>query len=834
MLYILCESSSIERKTYVEMQNILKKFKEMNGAKKVLFILALFVLIVAFYALTIYSIGSFFKTITGGAESEFYYALVDSSGRPVSIIVILLFTVVIAISLMHINRRNDVKTSDDRGVHIMKDKTHGRGEWLNNDEEGMKDAFLIDDIHNTLTTIYGQKKGTKNGKQVVGYKKYENGPTGTRNVCCIAVMGSGKTYCYANTEVIQAMLRGDSVIMTDPKGEGYKDLSYISRQLGRETGVLNLVSPAHSDYWNILDETIEPLTGRVSALRISQWVRIYMENATSDKKKDFWYDCAVNLIEAVIGFTAWQKEEPIMNNFVTLYRSVSINTENKEREKVIRKMTGRLCSFSYCEEVIRKEAQAQNLDLDYINQLIDDIKEHSSEHKFNIGEVYDNLRYFKQIEEGFESIPEWHPAKTAYETYIDNDTEQIRKSALQGAKLRMKIFEDPDIREMLSHDGIRMKEINLIPVTYFVIMSDKSGGEVLKPISSLFFSFAFKEIEDNYDRENNKAEYFGTENKCLPVVAMLDEFYSIGMIGGDIDVFGKTMSTSRSRKLYISIIIQTYSQIEAIYGPLIRDVIISGCSTILYMGGNDPNTCRFISEFLAGKTTVLDEAHHEPTGLLRLRTMSDMMVKSTQRDLLDLLETRLWNARKDGILVVRQSCLPLIVDQFPWVEHPYLETHEVKKSSIEYGVKTLEERADEREEDTTDYETLLHVKLKNAFVYASKEKQLQFDETTGEIIEDDDIIELINFEDNLNNLENKDKENNTSKDNSAIPIIDLDEEEKIYIPTFDDDVSLEQQTLLIPPEELSRLERKDNSKKLSRKSIKQTKEKSVSDSSLIS
>jgi len=219
-------------------------------------------------------------------------------------------------------------------------------------------------------------------------------------------------------------------------------------------------------------------------------------------------------------------------------------------------------------------------------------------------------------------------------------------------------------------------------------MSDKST--TTKPIASLFFSFLFKDAQDIFDKNAQIAKEQGVPNPCLNLVTMLDEFYSIGVIGGSPDSFGVTMSNSRKRNIFISVIIQAYSQLEAVYGPQVKDIIQGGCSTLLYLGGNDPETCKFISEFASGESTVLSEMHDE-FGLLHKNDLK-LKVRTDKRFLLTVDEARRW---KNAVLVVKQGEYPLKLNPFPWIEHPCFLNGEMEQTSVYTNIKKLESRLED-------------------------------------------------------------------------------------------------------------------------------------------
>ena len=654
-------------------------FKRQKLHIKLLILLAFALILLISYTTLAYCSGSLLKTLRRGDNNVFYYAFKDESGRPITIMLYVVATFIIFYTILFKYNHNNVSDKDDRGVNFMEQSTYGSSRWMRDSE--IPSAFEVNNIANTKTTIYGQL--TKNGKDVVGWKKNTNGGSGNRNVVCIASMGAGKSFGYVRTELIQSVLRGDSFVVTDPSAELYSDLAQFCIDKGYDVKVLNLAKPTHSDFWNCLEETIDPETERLDPTRLNDFAAIYMKNS-GEGKDDFWYNSALNLLKAVIAYTAWQREKSILDEYLNLYKKIIGVTS----DKFTRSITSEMVSFKWCRKYIMNAAYAAELNVNAVAKTLEDIDKYAPKYPYSMGQVFYNLLHFKQVEQQMPTIPEWHPANINYLVYATNDTENVRKSALQGIQLRFQIFSDRTIKEILSHDGIHLSDANRKRSAYFVIMSDKAT--TTKPIASLFFSFLFKDAQDEFDEQAQIAKVNGVENPCLNLVTMLDEFFSIGVIGGSPEAFGVTMSNSRKRNIFISVIIQAYSQLEALYGPQIKDVIQGGCSTLLYLGGNDPQTCEFISEFASGESTVLSEMHDE-FGLLHKNEFS-LRVRTDKRFLLTVDEARRW---KNAVLVVKQGEYPLKLKPFPWIEHPCYLNGEMTSAKISDKIPPLDLRLEE-------------------------------------------------------------------------------------------------------------------------------------------
>ena len=87
----------------------------------------------------------------------------------------------------------------------------------------------------------------------------------------------------------------------------------------------------------------------------------------------------------------------------------------------------------------------------------------------------------------------------------------------------------------------------------------------------------------------------------VPLYFILDEFANIGQIPD----FDKKISTSRSRGISFSVILQNLDQLEAIYEKS-YETIIGNCDTHVFLGSNSFKTAEYFSKQLGEKTISRD------------------------------------------------------------------------------------------------------------------------------------------------------------------------------------------------------------------------------------
>ena len=167
--------------------------------------------------------------------------------------------------------------------------------------------------------------------------------------------------------------------------------------------------------------------------------------------------------------------------------------------------------------------------------------------------------------------------------------DNTRGGIILGLGTRLQIFQNEVIKTITKYDDIDLTLPGKKPCAYFCIMSDQDA--TLNFLSSLFFSFLFIDLVRYADNNGGRCD--------VPVNFVLDEFPNIGRIAD----FEKKISTVRSRGLNITVIFQAISQLQNRYPQGVWSEILANCDTHLFLGCNDPDTAKFISD-RAGDVTI--------------------------------------------------------------------------------------------------------------------------------------------------------------------------------------------------------------------------------------
>ena len=203
----------------------------------------------------------------------------------------------------------------------------------------------------------------------------------------------------------------------------------------------------------------------------------------------------------------------------------------------------------------------------------------------------DDPEFQSPVDLMFERLEEKDPEHFAVRQYKKFllSAGKTRSSILISCGARLAPFDIKELRDLMETDEMELDTIGDRKTALFVIISDTD--DTFNFVVSILYTQLFNLLCDKADDE-----YGGR----LPVHVrcLLDEFANIGQI----PKFEKLIATIRSREISASIILQSQSQLKAIYKDN-DDTIVGNCDTTLFLGGKEKTTLKEMSEIL-GKETI--------------------------------------------------------------------------------------------------------------------------------------------------------------------------------------------------------------------------------------
>ena len=351
-------------------------------------------------------------------------------------------------------------------------------------------------------------------------------------------------------------------------------------------------------------------------------------------------------------------------------------------------------------------------------------------------------------------LPYDHPARMYYKS-IEIAPEKTYGSILSSLQSKLGKFDSKDIAELTSTDTINFEEIGSKKTAVYVISSDTHTAYDF--LLTIFFSQMIQQLYDYADQNGGRLKertYF-----------ILDEFANIGKIPD----FDKKISTSRSRGISFSVILQNIDQLEAVYEKS-YETIMGNCDTHVFLGSNSFKTVEYFSKQLGEKTidrnsiSINKDKQNHKTG----KSVSDQIMA---RALMTPDELR--RLDNDLCIIFEKGLKPVKANKFYYFKHPMAK--EMARCEISHN-----------DIGEIDRGTWRKYNPYNPYVEEKDEKAVDNlnIESLDDLFDDLDNNEKNNSNNSSNsnnNVENKNNITNKPKEDSAGSILDLD---------FDDDAPI--------------------------------------------
>lgn len=285
----------------------------------------------------------------------------------------------------------------------------------------------------------------------------------------------------------------------------------------------------------------------------------------------------------------------------------------------------------------------------------------------------------------FMDLPFDNPARRAFET-IRLGSEKTFSNILVSLAAKLEAFDSEEIVALTSTNTIEFEELaSKKSVLYFITPESHSTYDFLM---NIFFSQLFQRVYEFGDQNGGKLP--------VPMFLILDEFANIGRIPN----FERVLSTCRSKRLHISIILQSLDQLEEIYDEKVTQNIKANCSTHLFLGSNAQKTLEEFSKQLGEKTISRDSVSRstDKTNETSGHSYSDQIMA---RALLTPDELRRMSTQECIILI--QGMRPIKAKKY-WYFKMHPRYQEAKESEISHLTIGNQKRGEYR--ITNPYEIL--------------------------------------------------------------------------------------------------------------------------------
>ena len=366
-----------------------------------------------------------------------------------------------------------------------------------------------------------------------------------KNIVVIGGSGSGKTRFFVKPSVMQMNC---SMVITDPKGT-----------LIEECGKMLAKGPPKKDKnGNIMKDKSGKVVHEPYVIKVLNTVNF---------SKSLHYN----------PFAYIRSEKDILKLVTTIIVNTKGEGEKASEDfwvKAEKLLYTALIAFIWYEG----DEEEKNL-----NTLLDLLNESETREE---DETYQN-----PVDMMFQELEERDPQHFAVRQYkkYKMAAGKTAKSILISCGARLAPFDIAELRGIMSYDEMELDKIGDRKTALFLIMSDTDTtfNFVIAMLQSQLFNLLCDKADDVYG---------GRLPVHVRVIA--DEFANIGQI----PQFDKLIATIRSREISASIILQSQSQLKAMYKDS-ADTILGNCDTTLFLGGKEKTTLKEMSELL-GKETI--------------------------------------------------------------------------------------------------------------------------------------------------------------------------------------------------------------------------------------
>lgn len=405
----------------------------------------------------------------------------------------------------------------------------------------------------------------------------------------IGATGSGKTTTFINP-MIQILAKsgaGSSMICTDPKGELFQLHSKFLQERGYKVMVLDLRDPYSSFRWNPLSDIFD---------RYQEYINtgndIYVRSDSAEKSGlelvnppelygDEWYEYegkAYAVRKELIAVIKVQRQKIYDEVYEDLNDLVSV-----------------ICPIESQDDPVWEKG-ARSIIMATILAMLEDSENPElgmTREKFNFFNVNKALG---NSDNNFEALRNYFYGRNVLSKAVTlskqvlSAAENTLASYMSIAFDKLSIFNDEGICSLTSNTDIDPAVFADESTALFLKIPDEK--DTRHTLAAAFILCIYKALIKKASTR---------EDLSLPrnVYFILDEFGNMPKI----DKFDKMITVGRSRKIWFNMVVQSYAQLDNVYGKTVGDIVKSNCGMKMFIGSNDIETCKEFSE-LCGNCTV--------------------------------------------------------------------------------------------------------------------------------------------------------------------------------------------------------------------------------------
>ncbi len=563
---------------------------ESGKVQEILFVLSAIALIselLGYLLFAVYSCGFDLSIV------DWYGSLDDANHSPIYFMIFLFLFIILLFLYIFVINKDFLGIFSKSGI-----SSNGKLKQVN-DSNLENSRWLTEQEKKKLFSIYkyselGNVK--KDGVPIMGSltRKNKDLEVGFQKPChsiIIGSTGSGKTTTFVSPmiQLLAATKAGSSMVITDPKGELFSLHSQYLVDRGYDVKVVDLRDTYTSYRWNPLDGIWDAYENYREAHKkaYKRTDNVFDSGLTLDQKEDHYND-----------ITEWYEfEGKAYASYQRLVSSVKLY-KKKIYDEVYEDLNDLVSVLIPVENEKDPlwEKGARSITLAVLLAMLEDSQNPENgmtKEKFNFFNLakilqnsnkdYEDLRmYFKGRS----------PLSKAYSLskQVCDAAPTTRASYMSIVYDKLVLFNDAGICALTSSSDFTAEALAERPTALFLKIPDEK--DTRHNLAAIFILNIYKTLIKVAS---------ATEELSLPrnVYFIMDEFGNMPKI----EKFDKFITVGRSRKIWFNMIVQSYSQLNNVYGETVADIVKGNCGIKMFIGSNDMGTCKEYSE-LCGNITV--------------------------------------------------------------------------------------------------------------------------------------------------------------------------------------------------------------------------------------
>lgn len=408
----------------------------------------------------------------------------------------------------------------------------------------------------------------------------------------VGASGTGKTTAFIDPaiQIIARTKTKPSFFITDVKGELYSHHSQMLKDQGYKLVTLDLNDPYSSERWNPLEHVY------------TEWQRqLHLEEEilrhTNDDVKKY------NFIKVgEIDNSEWFEFDG--KAFSTLREALLEVEVNKtiirdECFENLKDISDAICPVGEGNEKSWDQG-AHDYFLAVLIAMLEDSENESlgmTKERYNF---YNAYKIAMNKEDDFEVVKQYFSGRNPLSktqqlaaNIVQTNAKVTRDGYMSTLNTKLSLFADGGICFVTSKNEIDFYNIDEQPTAFFIKVPDEKASRYA--LASVCISQAYKQFVAKA-RANEKTT--GQAHLKRPLLYMMDEFANIPKVAG----LQTIITVARSRWIYINMAIQSYSQLDNVYGKEVSEIVRGNCKATLFYGTPDIETREKFSKELGSYT----------------------------------------------------------------------------------------------------------------------------------------------------------------------------------------------------------------------------------------